>query len=90
MNFWCFHPSLFDFLQKEFKTFLEGNINSPKAEFLIPFSADQWVKQGQGVIKVIPTHAQWFGVTYKEDAPVVQKSLSSLVEDKTYPDNLWK
>lgn len=90
MNFWCFHPSLFDFLQKEFKTFLEGNLNSPKAEFLIPFSADQWVKQGQGVIKVIPTNAQWFGVTYKEDAPTVQKSLSALVEDKTYPDNLWK
>lgn len=90
MNFWCFHPSLFDFLQKEFKTFLEGNISSPKAEFLIPFSADQWVKQGQGVIKVIPTSAQWFGVTYKEDAPVVQQSLNQLVEDKTYPDNLWK
>lgn len=89
MNFWCFHPSLFDFLQKEFKTFLEGNITSPKAEFLIPFSADQWVKQGQGVIKVIPTSAQWFGVTYKEDAPVVQKSLNDLVENKTYPNNLW-
>jgi len=89
MNFWCFHPSLFDFLQKEFKTFLEGNLHSPKAEFLIPFSADQWVKQGQGVIKVIPTSAQWFGVTYKEDAPVVQKSLNDLVENKTYPNNLW-
>ncbi len=89
MNFWCFHPSLFDFLQKEFKTFLEGNLSSPKAEFLIPFSADQWVKQGQGIIKVIPTSAQWFGVTYKEDAPVVQQSLNTLVENKTYPNNLW-
>ena len=89
MNFWCFHPSLFHFLEKEFKTFLEGNINSPKAEFLIPFSADQWVKQGQGVIKVIPTSAQWFGVTYKEDAPVVQQSLNNLVSDGTYPNNLW-
>ncbi|MGV3658009.1 MAG: nucleotidyltransferase family protein [Chitinophagaceae bacterium] len=89
MNFWCFHPSLFDFLQKEFKTFLEGNLTSPKAEFLIPFSADQWVKQGQGVIKVIPTSAQWFGVTYKEDAPVVQQSLNTLVENETYPNNLW-
>ncbi len=89
MNFWCFHPSLFDFLQKEFKTFLEGNLTSPKAEFLIPFSADQWVKQGQGVIKVSPTSAQWFGVTYKEDAPVVQQSLNTLVENETYPNNLW-
>lgn len=90
MNFWCFHPSIFDFLQQGFKTFLEGNISNPKSEYLIPFSADQFIKQGLGVIKVLSTSAQWFGVTYKEDAPVVQKSLSSLVEQKAYPDNLWK
>lgn len=90
MNFWCFHPSIFAFLQKGFKTFLEQNINSPKAEFLIPFSADQWVKTGGGVIKVIPTSAQWFGVTYKEDAPVVKASLDKLVENKTYPNSLWQ
>ncbi len=90
MNFWCFHPSVFDFISKGFRTFLDEHINSPKAEYLIPFVADQWIKTGQGVIKVIPTSAQWFGVTYKEDAPVVQKSLDDLVEQKFYPENLWQ
>ena len=89
MNFWCFHPSVFSFLEKGFKTFLEENINNIKAEYLIPFSADQFIKKGLGVIKVIPTSSQWFGVTYKEDAPVVQKKLSELVASGAYPQNLW-
>jgi hypothetical protein len=89
MNFWCFHPSIFDFIQKGFRTFLDQNIQNPKAEYLIPFTADQWIKTGQGVIKVIPTSAQWFGVTYKEDAPVVQRSLNQQVESGAYPRSLW-
>jgi dTDP-glucose pyrophosphorylase len=90
MNFWCFHPSIFEFIQQGFKTFLQENITSLKSEYLIPFTADQWVKAGKGVIKVIPTSSKWFGVTYKEDAPVVQRSLNELVQQKEYPNNLWK
>ena len=90
MNFWCFHPSVFSFIEKGFTTFLEQNIQNPKAEYLIPFIADRWVKAKQGVIKVIPTSAKWFGVTYKEDAPVVQRSLNELVSNKAYPANLWQ
>ncbi len=89
MNFWCFHPSIFSFIEKGFQEFLEKNINSPKAEYLIPLVADEWVKAGKGVIKVLPTSAQWFGVTYKEDAPVVKRSLDKLVEEKQYPATLW-
>lgn len=89
MNFWCFTPALFPFLEQEFQKFLSENINAPKAEFLIPHSADQFIRQGKGVIKVIPTAAQWFGVTYKEDAPVVRQKLDALVDDGAYPKSLW-
>jgi len=89
MNFWCFHPSLFPFLENEFQEFLKENVNTPKAEFLIPHSADTFIKKGLGIIKVIPTAAQWFGVTYKEDAPVVKRQLNDLVEDGAYPVDLW-
>jgi hypothetical protein len=41
------------------------------------------------VIKVLPTSAKWFGVTYKEDAPVVTENIKQLVEDKLYPPKLW-
>jgi len=89
MNFWCFHPSIFPFLQEGFGTFLDENIGQLKAEYLIPFSADQFIRQGRGVIRVLPTSAQWFGVTYKEDAPVVQRSLDELVQQGAYPESLW-
>src|SRR5688572_10738851 len=89
MNFWCFHPSIFPYIRQEFATFLGKSLNDPKAEFLIPFVADQFIKSGRGKIKVIPTTAPWFGVTYKEDAPVVQRSLTHLIEEKIYPNKLW-
>jgi NDP-sugar pyrophosphorylase family protein len=89
MNFWCFHPSIFEFIESGFKKFLDENIGNMKSEYLIPFVADQWVKAGKGVIKVIPTSAQWFGVTYKEDAPVVQRSLNEQVASGAYPNKLW-
>lgn len=89
MNFWCFHPSIFPYIREEFAAFLGRNLNDPKAEFLIPVLAGQWAETGHGVIKIIPTSAPWFGVTYKEDAPVVQSNLDKLVDEKMYPINLW-
>ena len=90
MNFWCFHPSIFSFLETEFKKFLQTSGTDLKAEFLIPYSADQFIKSGRGVIKVLGTNATWFGVTYKEDAPVVTESINRIVNEGKYPQKLWK
>jgi NDP-sugar pyrophosphorylase family protein len=89
MNFWCFDPSVFDYTKGTFKEFLSQNASNPKAEFFIPIVADKYIKEGEGVIKVIPTSAKWFGVTYKEDAPMVRASLRKLVDAGDYPENLW-
>lgn len=88
MNFWCFHPSFFDYTQKVFREFLQKNIDDPKAEFFIPIVADRFIKEG-GTIEVIPTASEWFGVTYKEDAPEVEKNLRELVNKGEYPERLW-
>ena len=89
MNFWCFHPSIFPYSQQLFHEFLSAHINTPKSEFFIPIVADQFIKDG-GSIQVIPTSSQWFGVTYKEDAPEVRKSLHALIERGEYPVGLWR
>ena len=89
MNFWCFHPSVFSFINKLFKQFLLHNINDPKAEFFIPIIGDAYINNNAGIIKVIPTSSQWFGVTYKEDAPVVEKDIKELVNAGEYPSSLW-
>jgi hypothetical protein len=88
MNFWNFHPSIFPYSEKLFNKFLDENITTPKSEFFIPIVADKFINEG-GVIEVIPTSAQWFGVTYKEDAPEVQQQLDALVSKGEYPNSLW-
>jgi len=85
MNFWCFHPSIFAYTHKLFLEFLSVNFTNPKAEFFIPIVADQLIRDGAATIKVLATSAQWFGVTYKEDAPMVKASLLKLVQDGEYP-----
>lgn len=89
MNFWCFHPSVFALSEVLFKAFLHNNLKNPKSEFFIPIVADHFIHQSKGVIKVIPTSAQWFGVTYKEDAPSVKSSLEKLISVGEYPSHLW-
>ena len=89
MNFWGFDPSIFSLIEQLFGRFLKENLDKPKAEFLIPSVADYYIANKSGTVKVIPTAAQWFGVTYQEDAPMVRESLSKLIEAGTYPKTLW-
>jgi choline kinase len=89
MNFWCFQPSVFESTKNLFSVFPKENKENLKAEFFIPIIADHFIKEEGGSIKVIPTSSQWFGVTYKEDAPGVKASLDKLIEAGEYPTNLW-
>lgn len=89
MNFFGFHPSFISYCESYFSAFLDKSINDPKGEFFIPLVVDKVVKSGEVNVSVIPTSAQWFGVTYKEDAPGVQASIDKLVADKEYPASLW-
>jgi hypothetical protein len=89
MNFWCFHPSYFDYAKGLFQAFLDSRMQEPKSEFFIPIVADRFIREGAGVIQVIPTSATWFGVTYKEDAEEVRRCVTELVAKGEYPSRLW-
>ena len=89
MNFWCFHPSVFDVTEKLFAEFPKNNMENIKAEFFIPYIADFILKNPTSKILVISTSSQWFGVTYKEDAAGVKESLYKLIEEGEYPNRLW-
>lgn len=89
MNFWCFAPNVFDFLSSMFDTFLSKHKDELKSEFYIPSVADEFIKSGQGKVKAVTTSEKWFGVTYKEDKPIVQDCINSLVENNCYPAALW-
>lgn len=89
MNFWCFHPSVFTRVEQLFTEFSEKNKENIKAEFFIPYIGSDFIKNCGGIIHVIPTSAQWFGVTYKEDAPGVKSSLTKLISEGEYTESLW-
>ncbi len=89
MNFWCFDPSFFNYTQRLFREFLAQYGQEPKSEFFIPIVADHFIREG-GKVEIIPTSSSWFGVTYKEDAPFVAKSLNELIEREVYPADLWE
>lgn len=90
MNFWGFTPAVFEKTKSLFQKFVEDNHENPKSEFFIPLVADDLIKKNEATFKVIPTAEKWFGVTYKEDKPIVQENISKLVKDGVYPENLWK
>lgn len=90
MNFWCFHPTVFFAAEQLFHRFVKASSDNIKAEFFIPIIAEDFMQYHSGSIKVIPTEAQWFGVTYKEDAPGVKASVDALVASGEYPASLWR
>ena len=89
MNFMCFAPNFIDLCAQEFEQFLLTQGQALKSEFYIPVVTGQFAKLGLGDVKVIPTNAKWFGVTYKEDAPMVKANIDALVTAGIYPNKLW-
>ena len=89
MNLWGFTPDYFDFSEREFKAFLDKDINTPKSEFFIPLAIDTLIRNGEATVKVLDTDSRWFGVTYAADRPGVVEKFAKLHEDGTYPEKLF-
>ena len=89
MNLWGFTPDYFDFAEREFKAFLDKNLNVEKAEIPIPPAIDSLIKSGEATVKVLDTTSRWFGVTYAADRPAVVAKFASLHADGTYPSPLF-
>lgn len=89
MNFWGLTPAVFPMLDEQLRDFLKNEASDPKAEFYIPMALGAAVVKKQATLNVLPTDAPWFGVTYREDKPLVQDALAKLHANGTYPTPLW-
>lgn len=91
MNTWGFNQSIFKELEEGFPTFIKNSMdNILKAEYFLPSVVDNLIKTGNVDVKVLSTTDKWYGVTYKEDKPIVKKSIGDMVLAKKYPQLLWK
>ncbi len=92
MNMWGFHKSYLEEAWKRFPAFLDNAIrtNPLKGEYFLPAVVSQLLEEKRARVRLLSSHDKWYGVTYKEDKPVVVAALASMREQGLYPKNLWK
>lgn len=91
MNMWGLTPDFVNTLEEGFKEFFEKEVpNNPlKAEFLIPVFVGELLEKGEMSVKVLKTNDTWYGMTYREDVPVVKESFKKLIEAGVYQEDLF-
>ena len=91
MNMLGFTPAIFKYLEEDLKKFLQDHQeNLQTCECLIPDTIFKLIKIDELKVKVLSTTAKWYGVTYKEDRPMIISAINKMINDGEYPENLWK
>ncbi len=90
MNLWGFHPNIFEVMRGQFIDFVKDNYDVPKAEYFIPLVVNERINSGAAKVKVIPNGERWYGVTYREDKPMVETAFDAMTKEGKYPTPLWK
>ncbi|MEG0753273.1 MAG: nucleotidyltransferase [Angelakisella sp.] len=92
MNLWGFTPSLIEELGSRFPAFLEKALkeNPLKAEFFLPTVVNDLLREQKATVHVLNSPDRWYGVTYREDKPVVEAAIAKLRADGVYPEYLWE
>ena len=89
MNMWGYTPGLFDYLKEMFVDFLKEEGSELKSEFLIPSVVNELIHSDRETVDILRSNASWFGVTYKDDKPFVVGEIQKLIDNGTYPAQLF-
>ena len=93
MNMWGLTPEFVGLLEEGFVEFFENikgdEAKELKGEYLLPIYIDELLKKGKVSVRLLETQDKWFGVTYKEDKPVVVESFAKLIADGVYQKDLF-
>ena len=91
MNLWGFTRSFLTEAQARFPAFLDKTLaeNPEKGEYFLPSVVTQLLEEGKARVKVLRSADKWYGVTYREDKPVVVAAVKAMTEAGLYPDDLW-
>ena len=97
MNMWGFPgeegktPAYLKDLEEGFREFFRETVPQIplKAEYLLPIHIGGLLRKNQIAVRVLKTPDKWFGVTYKEDKPLVAESFRKLIEAGVYGKDLY-
>jgi len=92
MNFWGFTPKMLTELDNRFAAFLDEAIasNPLKAEYYLPGVVNDQLQANTATVRVLPCEDTWYGMTYREDLPVVKEAIRRLKDNGVYEEMLWK
>lgn len=60
-----------------------------KCEYFLPSVVSDLLTEGRATVRVLESEDKWYGVTYKEDKPVVVAAVQALKDEGLYPQKLW-
>lgn len=89
MNYFIFHPKIFDSLELYFNDFIQSD-PLPKEEFYIPSAVQRMMDENKVKVWVKSSPSQWMGMTYAGDKEIIKNYLEKETQKKRYPKNLWK
>ena len=92
MNMWGFTKSILKEIRDGFPVFLDKGLaeNPMKCEYFLPAVVSRLLGEGRATVAVLKSADKWYGVTYKEDKPVVVAAIRKMKEDGLYPERLWE
>ena len=92
MNMWGFTRSILDEIKAGFPAFLDKGIkeNPMKCEYFLPAVVSRLLEEDRATVSVLKSHDKWYGITYKEDKPVVVEAMQKMKDNGVYPQHLWK
>ena len=60
-----------------------------KCEYFLPSVVSDLLAEDRATVRVLESEDKWYGVTYKEDKPVVVAAVQALKDAGVYPQKLW-
>lgn len=92
MNMWAFNTNIFEVLEEQFKSFLDGEAkqNPMKSEYFVPTVINSLLANNKIKVKVIESKDKWYGVTYQEDKYIVMNAIENMIKEGIYHKNIWE
>ena len=92
MNMWGFTKSILEEIKAGFPAFLDKGLqeNPMKCEYFLPTVVSNLLAEDKATVSVLKSADKWYGVTYKEDKPVVVAVIQRMKDEGLYPQHLWE
>ena len=88
-NAWAFNKRIFNLLEKYMYEFKVNTLDISNDEFMLPDVISKVVLNDNFNLNVVKSDADWYEITYPEDADYIRIKIEEKIKKGIYPLNLW-